>query len=148
VGWQIVFKLYDTYGFPVELTQEIAKSKGIEVDLQWFKKFMDQAKEQSRKATQNVFKRWIDWAKYLEWIPPTEFVWYENLELENPKLLKDFEIEINWKLQRVLVFDRTPFYAESWWQTWDKGEIILDDGKRLRVIDVQKYAGVFLHFVE
>ncbi len=148
VPGEIVFKLYDTYGFPVELTQEITQTKGFEIDIDWFKELMQQAKEKSRQATKEVFKRWVDWWAYLEGLPPTEFVWYEQLELENPKLLKDFTVEINWQSQRVLVFDKTPFYAESGGQTADKGEIILDNWEVLKVKDVQKYAGVVLHFVE
>jgi alanyl-tRNA synthetase len=105
---------------------------------------MDQAKQRSKADAKNVFKRWIDWAKYLEGIPPTEFVGYDKLELENPKLLKYFEVEWN----KVYIFDKTPFYAEWWGQTGDKGEIILDDGTVLKVKDVKKVAGVYLHFVE
>ena len=148
ISWEIVFKLYDTYGFPVELIKEIVESKWLEVDVEGFKNFMKQAQEKSRQATKDIFKRGIDWGKYLEWIPQTEFVWYDQLELDNPKLLKDFAVEIDWKPQRVLVFDKTPFYAESWWQTGDRWVIILDNGETLKVKDVKKYAGVFLHFVE
>ncbi len=148
ISWEIVFKLYDTYGFPVELIKEIVESKWLEVDVEGFKNFMKQAQEKSRQATKDIFKRGIDWGKYLEWIPQTEFVWYDQLELDNPKLLKDFTVEIDWKPQRVLVFDKTPFYAESGWQTGDRWVIILDNGETLKVKDVKKYAGVFLHFVE
>ena len=148
ISWEIVFKLYDTYGFPVELIKEIVESKWLEVDVEGFKNFMKQAQEKSRQATKDIFKRGIDWGKYLEWIPQTEFVWYDQLELDNPKLLKDFAVEIDWKPQRVLVFDKTPFYAESGWQTGDRWVIILDNGEILKVKDVKKYAGVFLHFVE
>ena len=148
ISWETVFKLYDTYGFPVELTKEIAESKWFKIDIEGFKKLLEEAKNKSRQATKEVFKRWIDWSKYIEGLPPTQFVWYETLELENPKLLKDFEIEINWKKQRILIFDKTPFYAESGWQTWDKWEIILDNWEVLKIKDVQKVAGVFLHFVE
>jgi len=148
LNWEIVFKLYDTYGFPVELTREIADNEWLKIDEEGFKKYMKAAKQKSRQATKDVFKRWIDWSKYLNWIPQTQFVWYEQLELENPKLLKDFEVEIDWKKQRILIFDKTPFYAESGWQTADKGEIVLDNWEILKVKDVQKVAGVFLHFVE
>jgi len=141
---EIVFKLYDTYGFPVELTKEIAEVEWLKIDEEWFKKLMQQAKEKSRSNAKDVFKRWIDWAKYLEWISPTEFVWYDQLELENPKLLKYFEVEWN----KVYIFDKTPFYAEWGGQTGDKWEIILDDGTVLKVKDVKKVWGVFLHFVE
>ncbi len=144
---EVVFKLYDTYGFPPELTQEIAQSKGIEVDWEGFKAQMDQAKQRSREGTSAVFKRWVDWAKYISWLPQTEFVWYDKLELEEAKLLKDFNVE-ELGGQRVLVFDKTPFYPEWWGQTGDRWEIILEDGQKLQVVDTQKFAGVILHFVE
>ena len=144
IEWEIIFKLYDTYGFPFELTKEIAENEWLKIDEKWFKEYMQQAKEKSKANAKDVFKRWIDWAKYLEGIPPTEFVGYEQLELENPKVLKYFEVEWN----KIYIFDKTPFYAEWGGQTWDKWEIILDDGKVLKVKDVKKFAGVYLHFVE
>ena len=143
ISGEILFKLYDTYGFPFELSKEIAEVEELTVDEKWFKQLLKQAKEKSRQNAKNVFKRWIDWWKYLEWIPPTKFIWYDSLELENPKLLKYFEIEGN----KIYVFDKTPFYAESWWQTADKWKIILDDGTVLNVIDVQNIWGVYLHFI-
>ena len=143
ISGEILFKLYDTYGFPFELSKEIAEVEKLTVDEKWFKQLLKQAKEKSRQNAKNVFKRWIDWWKYLEWIPPTKFIWYDNLELENPKLLKYFEIEGN----KIYVFDKTPFYAESWWQTADKWKIVLDDGTVLNVIDVQNIWGVYLHFI-
>ncbi len=144
IEWEVIFKLYDTYGFPFELTKEIAEEKELNVDEKWFKKYMQEAKNKSKANAKWVFSRWIDWAKYLDWIKPTEFVWYDNLELENPKLLK--EIEIDW--QKIYVFDKTPFYAEWGWQTADTWEIELDDGTVVKVQDVKKVAGVYLHFVE
>ena len=144
IWWDVIFKLYDTYGFPFELTKEIAESEWLKIDEEWFKKYMQQAKEKSKANAKDVFKRWIDWAKYLEGIPPTEFVGYEQLELENPKVLKYFEVDGN----KIYIFDKTPFYAEWGGQTGDKWEIILDDGQTLKVKDVKKFAGVYLHFVE
>ncbi len=144
LDWEILFKLYDTYGFPFELSKEIAEAYGLKVDEKWFKQKMLQAKEKSRQSAKDVFKRGIDWAKYLEWIPPTEFVGYDNLQLDNPKLLKYFEVEWN----KIYIFDKTPFYAEWGGQTWDKGQIILDDWTILKVKDVKKVWGVYLHFVE
>ena len=144
IEWEIIFKLYDTYGFPFELTKEITESEWLKIDEKWFKENMQKAKEKSKANAKDVFKRWIDWAKYLEWIQPTEFIGYEHLELENPKVLKYFEVEWN----KIYIFDKTPFYAEWGGQTGDKWEIILDDWKVLKVKDVKKFAGVYLHFVE
>lgn len=142
--WKDVFDLYDTYWFPYELTLEIAGTYWFKVDEIWFIEEMEKAKERSRQWAKDMFKRWIDWAKYLEWIPQTEFVWYDNLDTEDSKILK--EIDIDWKV--ILILDKTPFYAESGWQTWDRWVIETDEWKIYNVVDVQKYAWVFLHFVE
>jgi len=139
-----IFKLYDTFGFPLELTKEIVEEKGLALDVKWFEKEMEAQQERSRAWSKDMFKQWIDRASHLQWIPPTKFVWYEMLESDGMKLLKDFEIQ--W--QRILVFDTTPFYAESGGQMWDRGVVVLDDGKEVNVIQVQKYNGIFLHFVE
>lgn len=142
--WNDIFVLYDTYWFPYELTKEIAHNEWYQIDEEWFYKELEIAKEKSRQWTKDMFKRSIDWSIYLEWVPQTQFVWYENIELNWVNLLK--EIDIDW--QKVLIFDKTPFYAESWWQTWDKWNIILDNWQKLKIKDVQKYAWVFLHFLE
>lgn len=142
--WDMVFKLYDTYGFPLELTNEIALLKWYKVDMLWFEIEMSKAKQKSRASSKEMFKRWIDWSKHLEWIPQTQFIGYELLNSENIKILKEIEIEG----QKIIIFDKTPFYAESGWQTWDRWKVILDDNTELKIKDVQKYAWVFLHFIE
>lgn len=144
IDGETCFKLYDTFGFPFELTKEIWESKWFKVDETWFKKYMQKAKEKSKENAKTVFKRWTDWAKYLQDITPTQFVWYDNLEKENPKVLKYFELD--W--QKIYVFDKTPFYAEWGGQTADKWKLVLDDGTELEIKDVQNVAGVYLHFVE
>ena len=142
--WNQIFMLYDTYWFPLEITKEIAAAKWVELDIQWYQKALEDAKEKSRQSTKEMFKKGIDWSKYLEWIPQTKFIWYNEFTTTDIKLIKDFEV--NW--QRVLIFDKTPFYPEMWWQTWDKGTIELDDWSKLRIINVQTFAWVILHIVE
>ena len=144
LSWEQIFMLYDTYGFPLEITKEIAAERGVELDLEWYQKALEDAKEKSRQSTKAMFQKSADRSKYLEWIPATEFVWYDNLNFEWSKLLKEIEADDG---QRVLIFDKTPFYPEMWWQNWDKWEIILDDGRCVRIINVQKVAWVILHFV-
>ena len=138
------FVLYDTYGVPVELTQELVAHHGLTVDMKWFETAMEKAKATSRAWGKQMFSKDIDWSSYIEWLPPTEFVGYENLDSLDTKLLKEFEVNGT----KILVFDRTPFYAEWGGQKGDSGIIELDDGWLLKVIDVQKYGGVYLHFVE
>ena len=104
-----IFMLYDTYGFPLEITKEIAQEKGIELDLLGYEKALAQAKEKSRQGSKEMFSKNADWSKYLEGVNVTEFVGYDRLELENPVLLKDVTTDDG---IRFLVFDKTPFYPE------------------------------------
>jgi alanyl-tRNA synthetase len=148
--WKDIFFLYDTCWFPLELTKEICIEKNINMDEEWFQKELENQKERSRQSSK--FQKDIDRSKYLDWIPPTEFIWYD-MSLSSSsvsegsnecKLLKDFEV--NW--QRVLIFDKTTFYAESGWQKGDSGIVELDTWEIVKIKDVQKYEWVFLHLLE
>jgi len=138
------FLLYDTFGVPVELTQELVQHHGFSVDMDGFSKAMQKAQETSRAGGKKMFTKEINRADHIEGLPQTKFVGYAELEKDGAKILKDFEIDG----QRILVFDITPFYAEGGGQTGDQGELVMDDGQKLMVKDVQKYGGVWLHFVE
>lgn len=144
LSWKDAFKLYDTYGFPLELTREIAAENWLEINEKEYEEAVNTAKENSRQATKEMFKKWIDWSKYLEWITQTKFIWYKEFETSDVKLLKDFDVNG----QRVLIFDKTPFYPEMWGQMWDKWTIELDDWSVVKVMNVQTFAGVILHIVE
>ena len=144
LSWDQIFMLYDTYGFPLEITKEIAATKWVELDIEWYKKALQNAKEKSRQSTKEMFKKWTDRSKYLEWIPQTKFIWYNEFTSSDAKLLKDFEVNN----QRVLIFDKTPFYPEMWWQMWDIWKIQLDDWSELKITNVQTFAWVILHIVE
>lgn len=138
-----IFKLYDTFWFPLELTKEILEEQWFSLDIIWFEQEMEAQQKRSRAWSKDMFKQGIDWANYLQWVSPTKFLGYETLTAEPTKLLKDFEIEG----QRILIFDSTPFYAESWGQIWDKWIVLLDDGSQVNIVQVQKYNWIFLHFV-
>ena len=144
ISGQDAFKLYDTFGFPLELTREIAVEEWYKIDEHEFQKEMESQQQRSRAGSKDMFKQDIDWSTYVTDVPPTKFIWYETLDTEKIKLLKDFEV--GW--QRILIFDQTPFYAESWGQVWDTWVVLLDDGSQVNVVHVQKYNWVFLHFVK
>ena len=139
-----IFMLYDTYGFPLEITKEIANAQWVELDLEWYEKALNEAKEKSRQSTKAMFQKSADWSKYLEGIPATEFVGYDSLHYEDSKLLKEIDTEDG---QKILIFDKTPFYPEMWGQNGDQGKIALDDGREFDIVSAQKVAGVILHFV-
>ena len=115
----------------------------MSIDETEYHNISEQAKEKSRQATKEMFKKGIDRSKYLEGIPQTEFVGYSELSLSSPTLLKEIDIEG----QKVLIFDKTPFYPEMGGQMGDFGEITLDDGQTKKITNVQKFAGVILHFI-
>ncbi len=142
--WKIAFKLYDTYWFPFDLTRDLVLESWLKINEYEFNEELSKAKIRSKQKSSQMFNKNIDWALYLEWIEPTEFVGYEQLELSDFQILKEFEV--NW--QKILIFDKTPFYAESWWQIGDKWIFIDKSWKKYKIIDVKKYEWVFLHFVE
>lgn len=144
LGGDQIFMLYDTYGFPLEITKELAADRGVALDLTGYEKALEAAKEKSRQGSKAMFQKSADWSKYLEGIPATEFVGYEHLNFSDAKLLKEIDTEEG---QKVLIFDKTPFYPEMGGQNGDAGVIELDDGRRLEIVNVQKVAGVILHFV-
>lgn len=144
ISWADAFKLYDTFGFPVELTKEIAMEAKCTVDEIWFAKEMGAQQQRSRAGSKNMFTQDVDRSKYIIDLPATKFVWYDTMKADKTKLLKDFEVGG----QRILVFDQTPFYAESGWQISDSGIVVLDSGDQLHIKEVKKYEWVFLHFVQ
>lgn len=143
IAWADVFKLYDTFWFPFELTKELAQEKGLSVDEKWFYLALEEQKNRSRQSTKGKFTMDVDRSTYIQWIPATQFVGYDSLDANDMTLLKDFDVNG----QRVLIFDRTPMYAEWGGQTWDRGVVVLDTGEELTIQNVKKYEWVFLHFV-
>ena len=140
--WEQAFTLYDTYWLPLEVTSEIAWKAWVQVDKDWFDTAMEAARERSRSWWWK-FSKTTDRASFVDWLPETQFVGYDEHVAEST-LLKDDTID--W--MRVLVFDTTPFYAESWGQRGDYWTITLDDGSAVNVVDTQAYGWVQLHIVE
>ena len=138
------FDLYDTYGFPLDLTELMARERGLTVDVAGFEKLMDEQRERARKAQK---KEKISVEEGDLEVAPTKFLGYDFLETESvvetvlPGKKPD---EIN------IVLDRTPFYAEMGGQVGDHGLLHVPGHDRteigqLRVIDTQKRGDVFVH---
>ena len=159
---QMVFRLYDTYGLPLEVIREIAEEERFQVDEAGFSRTLEEARATSRKATAEVQNRlaalrevMIGHAELAE----TRFEGYERTEMLDP--LAEVVRLATWKdgapervsslkqgQSGVVVLDQTIFYAESGGQVGDTG-LILWDGGRARVTDAQKEAaGIYFHFVE
>ncbi|ADL42518.1 alanyl-tRNA synthetase [Caldicellulosiruptor obsidiansis OB47] len=150
---EIAFKMYDTYGFPLDLTKEIAAEKGIIVDQERFDELMQQQKERARAAQKELENAgWKDINIVIEEDIETVFVGYETLKQES-KILKIFmeDEEVAYAKEEDVCFvilDKTPFYAESGGQVADKG-ILEGEGVLAEVLDVKKGPkGTILHKVK
>lgn len=132
---EVAFKLYDTFGFPLDLTEVILREKNLELDTKSFEDAMSRQKELSKKSSK--FKVQEDNAKVFYTIKekhgPTKFTGYEEVT-GNAKLLAKEEVDG----QFYLVFDKTPFYGESGGQLGDKGEVDSKEGKLATITDTQK----------
>ncbi|MCK8818095.1 alanine--tRNA ligase [Natroniella sulfidigena] len=149
-----VFMLYDTYGFPVELTEEIASEQDFKVDLDGFEKAMQQQRNRAREAREDYdqghgeLELFKDLRKSLG---ASQFVGYEEQAVRTEVLgiVKDEQqvTKITAGEEAKVILEKTPFYAESGGQVADKG-IIETDSASLKVIDVQEIADVIVHQVE
>ncbi len=143
------FKLYDTFGFPPDLTREIAEENGLSVDNDAFAKLMQEQRQRARKARGNV-SGWSDSSKNLiSALPKTEFIGYTESECEATviSIIKDGEAvnEIS-EGECSVVFDKTVFYGEGGGQVGDSG-VAFSDTHKLSVTDTNKTDGVYIHNV-
>lgn len=148
------FKLYDTYGFPIDLTEEILKEEGLDVDMAGFKREMDDQKTRAREARDDKNVGWANQDnKHLFEGLSNEFLGYEKNECRGNiiRIISDDDeiVEsINEGEKGIVILDKTTFYGESGGQVGDTGEIISDKFK-LKVTDTKKTKdGLHLHFVE
>lgn len=136
-----VFRLYDTYGFPIELTEEYAEEEGLKVDQEGFEVEMENQRERARKARQDVGSMQVQGGILGEIKVDSEFVGYQTLET-NAKvvaIVKDGELvtEVKSGEEFQFILDQTPFYAESGGQVADEGTLTAE-GLSVIVKDVQK----------
>lgn len=143
ISGEDAFKLYDTYGYPLELTIEIAEEKGIKVDKKGFEEAMAEQKKRSKEAHTKV--KLTDDMVYVELaenLGATEFIGYEETSGNAEVLEVIGEGEI-----LEVILDKTPFYAESGGQVGDTG-ILKNDSFEGEVLDTTKINGMFIHKVE
>ena len=141
------FKLYDTFGFPVDLTREIAEEAGLAIDEDAFKALMDEQKQRARAARGNI-SGWSDSSKsLLENLSATEFLGYGAYSCEG-KIISIFAgdeaIDSISEGECTIVTDKTVFYGEGGGQVGDSGVITLGENS-LTVIDTKKTNGIYLH---
>ena len=137
------FVLYDTYGFPIDLTELIAAEKGFTVDIKNFNIELEKQKERARNATANEFG---DWMVFNE--ADVVFEGYDTLSVTGARLLKQRTVKQKNKEYFQLVFDHTPFYAEMGGQVGDTGYIEGEDGERIQILNTVKENNLTIHLAE
>ena len=143
---ETAFKLYDTYGFPLDLTQDAVRAKGLAVDLEGFDAAMERQKAMAREAWTGSGQKahGVEWLALRDRLGPTEFIGYDSVDGvgEVLALVRDGEpVDAAVAGEHVeVLFDRTPFYAESGGQAGDAGALDWPGGSGL-VTDTQKQAG-------
>ena len=140
---KLVFELFDTFGFPVDLTRLIASENDLLVDEAGFEKEMLQQKNRSRAATAIDTGDWIQVTEDAE----TKFVGYTQLET-NSTIIKYRHVKAKGKEAYQWVLSETPFYAESGGQVGDSGTLTFEDGTLLEVTDTKKENNLFIHFTD
>ena len=148
ISGEEVFKLYDTFGFPIDLTREILEEQNLDIDEQTFKKLMEEQKVRARTARANI-SGWSNSSKSLiAELPKTEFTGYGETVTDGAKvvaiLVEDESVERVTEGSFTLVLDKTPFYGEGGGQVGDTGTIY-DADTMITVTDTKKADGVYLH---
>ncbi len=136
------FVLYDTYGFPLDLTELILKENGMTLDHAEFEKEMDAQKARARNAAAVETGDWIQVHE-----GESEFVGYDTLSSPG-KILKYRKVKQKGKEFYQLILDRTPFYAEMGGQVGDRGTLSYLDGEEIEVFDTKRENGVTVHLVK
>jgi alanyl-tRNA synthetase len=148
-----VFKLYDTYGFPVDLTADIARERGLSIDRDGFEEAMTGQRERARASSSFAATDVMSLAATLQGagveIPVSEFLGYEEVQAEGKVelIISDGEAveSVDGETPATIFLDRTPFYAESGGQVGDTG-LLVAEGVEFSVIDTQKVGEGIAHF--
>ena len=140
ISGEFAFKLYDTYGFPLDLTELMARERGLTVDVPGFEKLMDAQRERARAAQ----KKSIVEVLQEQYDTPTDFVGYDVLEAD-AQLLGTVSDS---RGRQFAILDKSPFYAEMGGQIGDRGEIQLSGRRKLKVLNTAKRGATYYHEIE
>ena len=143
VSGELVFELYDTYGFPIDLTELIFREKGINIDKEKFNELLETQRNRSRNASKAISDEWkiLKKGKKL-----TSFIGYEE-DNSLSQIIMYRKVSEDENTNFHLVFDKTPFYPESGGQVGDKG-VIYDGNEKIRVLDTFKENDLVIHLAE
>jgi alanyl-tRNA synthetase len=142
IDGKTVFELYDTYGFPLDLTELILKEKSLTLNQKEFEAELGKQKERSRQDAKVDSTDWVEVNSFTT----EEFIGYDNLE-EDVKIWRYRQVEAKGKKYFQLVFNKTPFYGEMGGQTGDQGVLLCGDEK-VYITDTQKENGLSIHIVK
>jgi|TARA_R110000782_G_scaffold186164_3_gene276275 alanyl-tRNA synthetase len=142
IDGRFAFELYDTFGFPIDLTQLMSTENGFKVDMAAFNHELEEQKNRSRAATKIETGDWITVQNALG----TEFIGYDNLESET-KIVSYRKIKAKDKEQYQIVLEKTPFYPEGGGQVGDKGYLEVN-GKKIAVLDTKRENNLIVHFTK
>ncbi|MCS5489151.1 alanine--tRNA ligase [Algoriphagus limi] len=142
ISGKTAFELYDTYGFPLDLTSLIARESGFSLDEKGFEIEMEKQKNRSRAASESETGDWVQ----VEEEVGVDFVGYDYLETQS-HIVKYRTVKEKKGEKYQLVLDKTPFYAESGGQVGDTGWLV-SDTEKIRVVDTKKENDLIVHFVE
>ncbi|MBD1152999.1 alanine--tRNA ligase, partial [Pelagibacterales bacterium SAG-MED22] len=149
---EVAFKLYDTYGFPLDLTEDILRNKSMSIDTEKFKSLMKESRELAKKNWKGSGDAAVEdiWFGIKDRLEPTEFLGYETNQAEGVvlSLLKENKEvdQLKENDEGMIIVNQTPFYGESGGQVGDTGQIVSNEFK-FEVTDVQKKLGdLFVHY--
>lgn len=142
VDGQSAFELYDTYGFPIDLTRLIARERGWDVDEAGFENALN---EQRSRSKTDARKQVGDWHTVYD--EPSRFVGYDQLVVPDSRMVKYRTVITKSGAQHQAVFTVTPFYAEGGGQVGDTG-VIIQDNQQIKVLDTIKENDLFIHILE
>jgi len=144
ISGERAFELYDTFGFPIDLTELMARERGWTVDMEGFNTALQAQKTRSRAATAIDTG---DWILVKDEDEAVEFTGYDETETI-AHIIKYRKVTAKGKEQLQIVLDKTPFYAESGGQVGDKGELVFPNGDIIEVTDTKKENGLIVHFTD
>ena len=143
IDGKFAFELFDTYGFPIDLTNLMAQEKGLEVDMEGFKTNLDEQKNRSRKAAEKANG---DWVVVKETEQPTQFIGYTETSA-TCNILRFREVTEKKKTHFEIVLDRTPFYAEMGGQVGDTG-VLVSENETIKILNTIKENNLAIHITE
>ncbi len=142
IAGEDAFELYDTFGFPIDLTRLIAREKGLSIDEEGFDKALAQQRNRSKADARKEVGDWFVLSDEKDF----EFVGYDQLELKDARIVKYRTVSSKGKDQYQIVLDRSPFYAEGGGQVGDTGILKVGD-EEIKVLDTLRENDLFVHIV-